>query len=135
VATGGNIIADGVVIYVKSGIFSLSGNGDHSFTAPVGSNCETYGTCDWLGMMLWVSRENFPYPQGGVEINGGSNSQFVGTIYAPVNKCTIVGNGETLNLDAQLICYMVQTTGTGDIEIHYDPDEVYEVPPSLSYNK
>lgn len=135
VSTGGTIIADGVVIYIKSGVFSLSGNGNHSFTAPSYPDCETYDTCDWEGLMIWVDRNNFPYPQGGVEINGGSGSQFVGTIYAPVNKCTITGNGSTLVLEAQFICYMVETTGTGDIEVHYDPDDVYKIPPSLRYNK
>lgn len=135
VSTGGTIIANGVVIYIKSGVFSLSGNGNHSFSAPTYPDCQTYDTCDWEGLMIWVDRNNFPYPQGGVEITGGSGSQFVGTIYAPVNKCTITGNGATLVLDAQFICYMVETTGTGDIEVHYDPNDVYKIPPALSYNK
>jgi hypothetical protein len=138
--TGGQLIGEGVVIYFKSGAVSITGNGNHELLAPSldSSNpaycnpaTDPFGTCDWAGLLIWVSADNFPYSQSEQKFTGGSGSQFEGTIYAPVNKCTVTGNGSTLALDTQLICYMVEVNGSGDVWIEFEPNDVYQIPPAL----
>ncbi len=77
---------------------------------------------------VWEANDNIDISIGG---SGGSN--FVGTIYAPMNHCKLVGGSGTVGFSSQFICETFQNAGTSVMEIWYDPALVFALPPSLSY--
>ncbi|HSR46810.1 MAG TPA: pilus assembly protein TadG-related protein [Anaerolineales bacterium] len=117
-----------VMIYLESGGGGLRSAGSSTSTllagdpsgAGVAELVDASGE-DWRGMLLYVHPNN----TNVVHLSGGSDSTYTGTIYAPGSHCTVQGNGAALALNTQMICDTVRITGTGDIDVNYDPARNY----------
>jgi hypothetical protein len=70
-------------------------------------------------------------------INGGADSDIVGTIYMPGTNLSVNGNSGTFALHSQIIANTVDVAGTGGVSVVYDPDEIYAmpVPPAVTLVK
>jgi hypothetical protein len=121
-ATGnGNVIIHNSMVYMKSGAFSMTGNGNFDVTAPTSG--------PYAGLTLFVDRAN----TSAVRMTGNGNSNSVGTIYAAASPITLTGNGSSTVINSQIICRTLTTTGNGNINVNYDPNQNYmiNVPPSI----
>jgi hypothetical protein len=67
-----------------------------------------------------------------VKLTGGSGSTFTGMILAPNSNIEVLGNGGTLSLHTQIIGLNTRITGSGTIDITYDPDDN---PPAVIWPK
>lgn len=61
-------------------------------------------------------------------INGGANSDIVGTIYMPSTNLSVNGNSGTFALHSQIIANTVDVAGTGGVTVVYDPNDIYAMP-------
>lgn len=114
---GGDLIAHGVMIYMKGGSLSLSGNGNLDVT-PM-----TSGT--YKGLSVYMDRAN----SNPISISGSSSSSFTGTVYAPASAYTANGSGGTFVMDSQIICFSAELKGTGGLTLNFDPSNNYVPPP------
>lgn len=130
---GGSVHGDGIMIYMESGDFDISGNTEvHLRTS---TDLEDGSDYQWAGMFLYVDPAN----TGLVHISGSSGSSYTGTIFAPgptqnpqaQHKCVIEGNGENLGLNSQVICNTIKITGDSYLFIHYNEEENFHLPPTV----
>ncbi|MFN2197640.1 MAG: pilus assembly protein TadG-related protein [Anaerolineales bacterium] len=131
--SGGLDSDGGVMIYMESGDFSISGNTEvHLRTSTDLKDSADY---QWAGMLLYVDPAN----TGQVYISGSSGSDYTGTIFAPgptqnpeaQHKCIIEGNGENLGLNSQVICNTIKVTGDSYLYINYNEEENFHLPPTV----
>jgi hypothetical protein len=61
-------------------------------------------------------------------INGGADSDIVGTIYMPGTNLSVNGNSGTFALHSQIIANTVDVAGTGGVTVVYDPNVIYAMP-------
>ncbi len=126
---GGELEGTGVMFYVAEGDITLSGAS--SLYLEASTNLIDGAGNQWAGMLFYMPFSN----DGLLELAGGSESTYIGTIYAPgpphnnTHKCTFTGNSGNFGLRSQVICDRVKVTGTGDVSIHYVPEENYPLPP------
>ena len=123
---------DGVFIYIQGGDVSFGGNTYFDLTRS--GNLSDYAGNQWAGMLLYMDINN----TGTVYISGGTDAYFKGTILAqgPANpvdktKCKIVGDSEGFSLDSQVICYSIELTGSSNIDITYNAEDNFVLPPTL----
>ncbi len=78
---------------------------------------------DQYGMLLFQDNSNT------VHLNGGANTDYQGTIYAPYSYVDINGGSGTSGIfKSQVIGDTVQMNGNGDLTIAYFPDQNYKAP-------
>ncbi len=119
----GQIIGDGVTIYIKYGDFDLSGSGTRNLSAPTADTC-VGEACNYVGMLMYIDRDN---GDGDVEITGSSVSHHNGTFYALNNECKFTGSAvETYSM--QFICGTVKFTGSHIIHVEFDEGDVFNIP-------
>jgi len=63
-----------------------------------------------------------------LEFNGGADSNWSGTIFAPDSLCDINGTSDTFNPRAQAICYVVDVGGTSTWTLTYDGSGTWPFP-------
>jgi hypothetical protein len=68
-------------------------------------------------IMIWFSPTNTCSPT----LNGGSFTQYIGTLYMPAANLTING-GNKAPVAGQVICYTAYFSGSAGISIDYNPD-------------
>ncbi len=117
------VSGDGVLIYLKRGVFDLAGNGGINLTAPTDANCVDEA-CNYKGMLIFADPAN---DSANFVINGGADNYFGGSVYIPHEECRLTGSGEQI-FDLQMICNTIKITGSDEIIVGYDPNLVYEVP-------
>lgn len=130
---GGTVSGDGVMFYMASGDFDITGNTDVNLRTS--TNLRDASDYQWAGMLLYVDPAN----TGQVHISGSGGSAYTGTIYAPgptrnpqaQHKCIIEGNGESLGLNSQVICNTIKITGDAYLYIHYQEQENFHLPPTV----
>lgn len=61
-------------------------------------------------------------------INGGAQTVFSGTIFAPDSECKLTGTEDTFNPHAQAICYTVNVGGDSTWNINYDGAANWDFP-------
>lgn len=77
----------------------------------------------WHGLTLWVNGND-------MRINGGADSEWVGTMYAP--NATVVLNGGSDNIwRCQVIGQTIDFAGGGGNKVIYDSDVFFTMPPSI----
>lgn len=118
----------GVMIYLLRGPFDLGGNTSVDIFAELSKETlvDQSGN-DWKGMLIYVDRDN----SSNVNITGTSDSNYTGTIYASSSDCVIQGTGESLAINAQVICYTVKVAGTASVNITYNDSWLFEVPAAI----
>lgn len=126
---GSTVNGDGVLFYMESGWFIISG-GTVNLTAPSGGFEDKSGQ-DWDGMLVYIAEGN----SRTFEVSGNAEVEMVGTIYAPSPshptsdpKCYLNGGGDTWSLNLQLICYKIELRGDGTLDINYDGSNHYKPP-------
>lgn len=128
--THGDLFGNGVMFYLEDGDFDLAGD-EIILDAP--TDLKIQGT-QWAGMLIYMEYGN----TGTVRIAGGGWATYTGTIYAPgpaspssKDKCHFSGNSETVSMDSQIICYSLFLGGTGTLNIHYNEDKNFNLPPII----
>lgn len=111
-----------VTIYVINGSVSVNGQANVHLTAPP----QTPDPWPAIGgLVLYLPPSN----DSAVNINGGSNSYWVGTILAPSSDVSMEGN-EDATFIGQIIGWNVTVSGTGDSGVVYD-NNVVAMKPTL----
>lgn len=103
---------EGVMFVVEKGPVTINGSSKmavHAITSDDGNFPQ-----GWLGYLFYVKDGS------KVTMSGSSGSNYVGTIYAPSSHCVVQGSGGVLSFDTQIICYTVELTGDGNINIQYN---------------
>lgn len=112
----GNVTGSGVLIYIDGGSFSVTANGNFNLSAPTSG--------DYKGLALYVvdPKKNL------VDLSGNGNMMVTGTIFAPLSRVKITGNGSNTTFNAQIVSDTLEVGGNGNITINYDPNLNYNWP-------
>ena len=116
----GSVTGNGVFIYVDGGSFAVTANGNFTLSAPTSG--------DYKGLVLYVNdaKKNL------VDLSGNGNMLVTGTIYAPLSRVKVTGNGSSTTLTAQIISDTMEVGGNGNITINYDATKFYTPPSSAA---
>lgn len=112
------------------GVFFYIPHGDVSFNG--GSNMFLYAMSDpaggfpsqFLDYLFFIPMSN----HADVDITGNNGSTFTGMVLAPTSAVQVIGNGDAIHLYTQIIGYNTRISGSGTIDINYDPNSV---PPAI----
>ena len=115
--TGGDSNCTGITFYVASGDVELGGNGSNVFKAPTSG--------PYKGLLVYLPDTN---TNSVIKINGTSGSQYTGSIIGISSAVTINGNSDSAGYNVQVLSKTVKLTGTANITIHYNPDELFDPP-------
>ncbi len=135
---GSDITGEGVTLFITGthpcdwswnggSTFHLYGPGTSG--APTEPNCPGDGTddytCAYKGIVIYVDPNSYtPWPDSKTSsINGGNNSVFNGTIYAPTCPAEYNGNSDQLSFRGQIITYDFQLVGTASLKIIYNDQD------------
>lgn len=77
---------------------------------------------DWRGMLFYAHPNN----TNDIYLSGGSDSLYTGTVYAPGMDCDMHGSGEAIDFNTQMICDTVLITGSGSLDINFNPARLYK---------
>jgi hypothetical protein len=97
-------------------------------------------TCPWRGLLLWQDG-TVQSPGSAVKLGGGSEVVISGTIYAPESDVYVNGGNGTTGcppdpesptgtdscLSIQIISYTWQIDGNAEVDMPYDPSELYQL--------
>ncbi len=126
-----HVVGNGVTIYFVSGTFDTAGTSVINLSAP---NCES-SVCGVppaiRGILIYLSPSN----NSKIKFTGTSNSEFMGTIFAPGGSIYVTGSGSTVTLNTQLIANKVDVSGTADISLNLNGAEIYQSPSSIQLLK
>jgi hypothetical protein len=116
------------MIYMQDGPFDLGGNTLVTLAAEQNTGVLIDAAeNDWKGMLLYVDPTN----SNDVEVTGTSNTTYTGTIYAPSSEVTLEGTGTDIGINAQVIGNNVKTAGNALLNIDYEEDKNYNLPPAI----
>lgn len=125
--TNGDFIATDVMIFLASDGFQMTG-GELVLTAMSPATNPV-----WAGMAMYSSRSNTG-ENDSIKLTAQSSTTLIGTIYAPgVDVELSAHTGDTVI--GQIIADVVMVSGQGDFYITYDPDLLFQLPPSLEINE
>jgi len=120
----------GVTIYLESGDFITTGNGDVVLNAPPDDSYPLFPVIP--GILVYLDPNN----HGQVKLRGNSTSMYTGTILAPGATIDAAGTSATdAPIHAQLIGWDVLIHGTSDINIVYKSSENHTLPTTLEVSK
>ena len=126
-----HVVGQGVTIYFVSGTFDTAGTSVINISAP---NCEN-SLCGVppavRGILIYLSPSN----NSKIKFTGTSDSEFMGTIFAPGGSIYVTGSGSTVTLNTQLIANKVDVSGTADISLNLNGAEIYQSPSSIQLLK
>ncbi len=116
--TGGNLIANGVMLHiVGSGRIDLGGNGNIELsppTLPAEDAGRYFPAADtYRGISIWQARDN----HNGARMVGTHDTKLTGTLYLP--GAELWARGTSFNMGNQIIVNTLDINGTGDITIPY----------------
>jgi hypothetical protein len=125
---GGTFIADGVTFYIPNGSVQISGGAEVHLQAPQGNNVAPA----IAGMLIFMPPEN----DSTVDMQGNSDSTFLGTIYAPGGNIILTGaNGTHPTFNTQLIGNNVDISGNVDIDIVFSQTNNVKKPTTIDLNR
>lgn len=70
-----------------------------------------------------------------IQLNGNSDSRFVGTVYAPGGDINLLGNGDVNAFNTQLIGWNVEVGGNYDAYVMFDATKQYSRPAAIELYK
>ncbi len=112
----------GVFLYIKPG---------GSFTINAGSVVQVWGinqanvdaditTKPYKGYLIYAAPNYASGTPATCTVNGGTTSEFQGTIYAPYCNLTVNGGSSPTGFQSQIIAYTVKFAGTSDVYLNYN---------------
>lgn len=119
----GTTIGEGVTIYMRSGGVTING-GTNTLTSPTGNQWMDGDEHYWNGMLFFFSGSN----DADLSIAGNAASEFSGTIYNYDGDCSLTGTDESVAFNTQVVCNTIEISGTGYVDITYNPEESYHPP-------
>jgi hypothetical protein len=125
----GDYTGSGVTIYIENGGFTFNGNQVIKLSAPTGTPKQVAPAIP--GILFYLPETN----HSTIEINGTSDSFFVGVIFAPGANVSLLGTGNTDAYKTQIIANNVEMGGTADAYVTFDEKKVYSIPTSLNLQK
>lgn len=111
-----SLTGQNVTIYMISGGVTWNGQATVRLDAP--------DSGPYKGLLLYLPPTN----SNPVSINGGGDSNIIGTILAPASECRVLGGGGLNGLQTQLICYDIKLGGGSNTTIVYNADQQYNPP-------
>jgi Flp pilus assembly protein TadG len=103
-----------VVFYVEKGEVRFDKWAKISLGGP------SYG--DLKGLLIYLPMEN----DSVVMLNGGPESEIIGTILAPASRIVIQGNSSPKGFHSQIIGYTIEANGDNNVIIKYTDEENYD---------
>jgi hypothetical protein len=120
---GDSLTSNGGVTFILYGDLTWNGNADINLTPTA--------TGKLAGLLIYRPL-NDPMcgtpPCQTLDINGGANSLWSGTIFAPDSLCKITGTSDTFNPQAQAICYTVDVGGNSTWHLNYNGANNWDFP-------
>ena len=127
-ASGGTINGTDVMIVMEEGDFDLGGSTVVNLVAEDTPDTQLdVNKMDWKGMLVFFHPNN----PDDITINGGSGTNYTGTIFAPNALVTVNGGGTLLGVSAQIIGYLVKVTGNADISMAHNEGDNYKLPHAI----
>jgi hypothetical protein len=132
---GGSLTGIDVFLVVLKGDIKINGSGETTLRRP--DSLKDYAGVEWGGMLIYMPYAN----DGGIDLNGGSSTNYTGTILAPgprgsnKAKCSISGNSGSIGLSANIICNTLDVGGTADVMINYNPKQNWRLPPMVDLSQ
>jgi hypothetical protein len=81
----------------------------------------------YRGLLIWQDGRG-SNPSQPVTMTGGGAMNIAGTIYAPLARVKLEGNGSsTATLAVQVISWTWEVGGNGDLYMPYDPSQLYRI--------
>jgi hypothetical protein len=114
--------SEGVFFYIPDGDVTFNG-GSNLFLYAMSSPAGGFPS-QLLDYLFYIPASN----RADVKITGSNNSTFTGMILAPTSAIEIIGNGGALSLHTQIVGYNTRISGSGNIDITYDPNDL---PPAI----
>jgi len=116
----------GVTFFIDVVNFEMKLNGDGE--GMTGLTATTSG--EYEGVLFYLAPQVDAYGNllntQALDLRGNGNADVVGTIYAPSADVTMFGNSGTGAINSQVIAYQVDTGGTADIVVDFDPNDGYK---------
>jgi hypothetical protein len=113
---GGQLTGTGVTIYLENGNFSSAGSATVKLIACRELECENHA----------MSKVLIYAETGDVSLNGTSDSDYTGLVYAPEGLITLGGvNSAIGEVHVQLVAWDVSIVGNVTLDIHYDDAQQY----------
>lgn len=123
--SGGDVTGDGVFFVLLNGGMKVNGNSLVTLKRP--NDLLDGAGNQWGGMLIYA-----PLPNAStLDITGGNNTSYMGTIFAPAGFCDVGGNAEVMGLSAQVVCDKIRFHGTPSIDITYKEQQNYRTPPMV----
>ena len=113
---GGTLTGNGVTIVLNEGGLVWNGNAQINLYPPTSG--------PYKGLTIYAPPSN----TSQIRINGSNNSNLVGTLLAPSAPCDYNGTVQLQKQELQMICYTWQMDGNADIQIVYNPANLYSQP-------
>lgn len=118
---GATVIAQEVLFYVNADSdITVNGGADLQQSAPI-SLFDASGY-EWIGMAFFL---DYDYDID-LSMSGGANSSYSGTIYGPLAECVWTGNVEPIFNKSQIVCGVINISGSVEINFDYDPDAIFQ---------
>lgn len=112
----GNLTGNGVTIVLKTGRLIFNGNLKLNLYPPTSG--------PYKGLTIYAPPSN----TSQIRLNGNSDSNLVGTLLAPSAPCDYNGSVQLQKQELQMICYTWQMNGNADIQIVYNPANLFSQP-------
>lgn len=121
----GDFTGQNVTIFMQTG--------DVNWGAGVNIKLDAPDSGPYKGLLLYLPASN----SNPVSINGGNQSNIVGTVLAPSSECSVLGGGGTNGLQTQLACKDIKLGGGSNVTIQYDANLQYvpPVPPQVELTR
>jgi hypothetical protein len=124
----------GVVLYMRDGQITFTGQAELYLTAPTTGDClgtagDTSASCTYAGIVFFAARDHCGEV---IDVGGNGEQHYVGTVYAPCATFNAHGGGnspEDATVRGQLIVGRVLVNGGSDLTVWYDASVAYQLPP------
>jgi hypothetical protein len=117
-----------VTFYIPNGSVEISGNAEVHLFAPSGSDVAPA----MANTLFYLPASN----TSTVDIQGNTDSEFFGTIYAPGGTISLTGTNDTTpTFSTQLIGYKVYISGNVDMEINFNQNNALKKPTSIDLSR
>jgi hypothetical protein len=103
-----------VLLIIEDGNFLVSGGAEVVLTAPQNGREK--------GLLIYMPITNHKR----IALNGGPESKFRGTIFAPGGDVRINGMDSQYGFHSQIIGYYIEVDGQDDIPVFYNDNENYD---------